>query len=176
MGEKVEEFLRRIKEGIPVDEAPALLQAVQEEQARERAPEKNPHKFNDPRTQKFSDLWFLQRETATVEQKDRVGLAYISKVLGLGSEVARRFARGDREANHQVGIKQSGVPLKTGTSAFWQEMREVFPDVYTDEDAVLLTSEHGIFAVSHFIWQLEISFAETSPVLHDLSINAHAYK
>lgn len=129
-----EELVRRLGEGLPASEAPQLLQRFKEERARRMAPAKNPHKFEDQHAQKLSDLWFSQRETATVEQKNAVGLTYISKVLGLGNKVARRFAEGDNRAYHQVGMKQAGVPPSADLSGFWKEMEKLFPGVYTYDD------------------------------------------
>jgi hypothetical protein len=103
-------------------------------------------------------------------------LAYISKVLGLGDEVAQRFAQGDPLAYHEVGMKQSRIPDDTDVSGFWEEMRHVFPGVYSDEDISSLSEEGGVWGVFHFQWQLEIPLAEESPILRELHINAHMYK
>jgi len=81
MGKKIDELMRRLREGLPTNKASILLREVEEEMAREQAPRTNPHQYKDERVQRLSDLWFSQRGTATVEQKDAVGLAYISKVL-----------------------------------------------------------------------------------------------
>jgi len=177
MGKKSDELLERLREGLPADEAPVLLQEVEKEMARERAPRTNPHQFKDECFQRFSDLWFSQRETATVEQKNAVGLAHISKVLGLGDDVAQRFARGDQNACHQVGMRQGGVDhYMSDLESFWAKMRELFPGTYTNEDIFFLVKQGGVGAALHFQWQLEIPLAEESPVLRALSINAHAYK
>lgn len=173
---KKEELLKRMREGIPVDEAASLVKEVQREEALERAPKENPFRFEDERAQRFSDLWFSQRKIAAVEQKDKVGLAYISKVLGLGDEVVQRFAQGDRHAYHKVGMKQSAIPTGTDTSEFWKEVGTIFSNVYTDGDIDFLVKEGGIAAVLHFLWQLEVPLAEESPVLGALAVNAHAYK
>lgn len=143
----------------------------------EREDGKNPHEFSDKRAQKLSDLWFSQRETATVRQKDRVGTAYIEKVLNLGKEMAIRFVQGDLGAFHEVGMRQGGVtPYEPDFAGFWTEMRELFPGIYSDEDIKFLVEEGGVMAVWHLQWQLEIPLEEKSPVLRRLANNAHAYK
>lgn len=171
-----EQLGERLKSDLPFSEAPALLERTQREKALQEAPETNSSKFEDERTQQFSNLWFSQRETATVEQKDKVGLAYISKALGFGDEVAEVFAKGDRDVFHAVGMKQSAIPIDTDVSGFWEEIRGIFPEVYTDEDILFLVTEGKVAAVLHFLWQLEVPLAEESPVLRRLAVNAHAHK
>lgn len=138
--------------------------------------EKNPIRFKDERSQHFSDIWFSQRKTATVEQKNEIGLTYISKVLGLDDEVARGFAQGNHSAYHKVGMKQSDMPMNTDTAEFWQKIRAIFPNTYVNEDIDFLIKEGGVNAVIHFLWQLEVPLHEESPVLGALAVNAHAYK
>jgi len=171
---KTEELLKKLRKGIPVDDVPQLLDEVRREEALEKAPKKNLFQFEDKRMQHFSDLWFFQRKTATVKQKNRVGLAYISKALGLGDRTAQRFAQGDVAAYHIVGNIQSALPC-LNLRSFWQEIKEIFPGFYTDDDVEFLAS-FTIEAVLHFKWQLEVLFAEDSPILSSLAVNAHAYK
>ena len=161
MGTKSDELMRRLREGLPANEASILLREVEKEMARERAPRANPHQYKDERAQRLSDLWFSQQKTATVEQKDAVGLAYISKVLGLGDDAAQRFARDDRNVYHQVGMRQGGADHYTPDLAgFWAKMREFFPGTYTDEDISFLVEKGGVGATWHFLWRLEIPLAE----------------
>lgn len=176
MGKKEGEYFSRIREGIPVEQASDLLQSVQEERVLEKAPVKNLVHHDDPRAQHFSDLWFSQRHTLTVEQKNRIGLSYIRNVLSLDREVAEKFTEGDLRASHEVGLKQSGIPFDVGTSRFWTEVRANCPDVYTDEDIRFLSETGGVFAVLELMSQVEVTMAEKSPVLRLLATNAHAYK
>jgi len=177
MGKKSDELLKRLEEGLPADEADVLLQEVEKERARERAPRKNPFQYKDERVQRLSDFWFSQRETATVEQKNGVGLAYISNVLELGDAAAQRFALGDQSVYHQVGMRQGGAEsCKPDLKSFWTKIQELFPGAYTDEDIFFLVEQGGVETIWHFQWQLEIPLAEESPILKALSINAHAYK
>jgi hypothetical protein len=173
---KRKKLLEELNEGVPIDEVSLRIREIQREEALERAPKKNPLRSKEERAQRFSDLWFSQRETATVKQKDKVGLVFISKVLGLGDEIAQRFARGDREVYRMVGEKQSALPTDIDFSDFWQEIREIFPNTYTDEDIDFLVKKGGIDAVLYFLWQLELSLAEESQILRSLWINAHVYK
>lgn len=178
MGVKEEEFFRRSQqESIPSTEVPTLIRELEEERARERSPKINPFKFDDERAQRLSDLWFSQRETATVEQKDKVGLLYISRVLNLGDEVAKRFAEGDHAVYNQVGLREGGaISYQPDLQGFWSEMCEVFPNTYSEEDINFLVEQGGVKAAWHLQWQLEIPLAEESPVLRSLAVNAHAYK
>ena len=177
MGNKSNELLKKLQGGLPVTEAPVLLREVEEERAREQAPKVNPHQYQDAHVQQLSDLWFSQRATATVEQKNKVGLAYISKVLGLGDNAARRFAQGDMNIIHQVGMRQGGAEnYNPDLAGFWTRVQEILPEIHSNEDISFLVERGGVQATWHFLWQLEIPLAEESPVLKALSINAHVYK
>jgi len=132
--------------------------------------------FPDPRAQRLSDLWFSQRENTTVEQKNKVGLVFISKFLGLGDETAQRFTQNDSAAYHEVGMKQAAIPVDADTQGFWQEVREIFPTSYQNNDIAFLADECGIQGVLHFLWQIETPLAEQSPILRMLAQNAHVYK
>jgi len=160
----------------PTGQLSMLLEEVQRDYALKRATKGNPSFFRDERIQRLSDVWFSQRTTATVEQKDRVGLAYISSILGLGDDIAERFVAGDRQVYHAVGMKQSGMPYNTNTSKFWKEVQAIFPETYRDEDMVFLVGSKDVVAVLHFLWQLEVPLAWESPVLRRLAHNAHVYK
>lgn len=140
-------------------------------------------KFEDERAERLSALWLSQRETATLEQKNRVGLAYISKALNLGEAIARRFASGEWDAYHQVGMLQGGAwSYKADLESFWRQMKELFPGVYSDEDIRFLVEEGEVSGVWHFIWQLQPALASQmwhgafSEILDKLHVNAHAYK
>lgn len=171
----MQELFRRLKQGISLEESSLLLEKVEREEALERAPKENPFRFKDRNAQRLSDLWFSQRKTASTDQKDKVGLAYISDVLGLGEEIARGFAEGDERAFHAVGMKQAAIH-PADTSKFWEKVRQIFPEIYAEEDIKFLIRDGNIGAVLHFLWQIEVPLAEESSVLHQLSINAHAYK
>lgn len=176
MGPKEREWLERMREGISFDEAEILLREVKREKARARQPQTNPFCHDDPRLQRFSDLWFSQQRTASVDQKDRVGIAYISNILVLGDEVARRFAEGDHDVYDRVGRRQGGLErFKPDLYGFWRKMGEIFPGIYTEEEVVFLVQE-GMGIASLFKWQLEIPLAEDSSLLERLVHNAHAYK
>jgi hypothetical protein len=125
------------------------------------------------RAQLFSYMWSAQCASATIDEKNRIGIAYVTHFLGLGEETAKRFAQGDFDACHEVGMKQGGLkPSEDNLRDFWEEMRKLFPSSYTNEDIEYLVHGGGISAVLHFLFQL----GGTSPVLHALLVNAHVYK
>lgn len=168
--------MRRLNEGVSIDEAGILVRNAREERAREKAPKTNPFKFKDPNAQRLSDLWFGQRSSTSIEQKDKVGLTYISKFLGLGEDAARKFTEGDFSTYHQVGLKQSAIPSDTDPTDFWREVDQIFPNTYRESDTAFLIGSGGVGGVLHFINQLEIPLDWESPVLRSLAINAHGYK
>jgi len=191
--ELVEEFIHELK--------------AEEKEIREkslaRIPTTNECKFSDVQMQELSDLWFVQRTIAGVNDKDRIGFAYISKALGLGDEVAQRFIKADRQAFHEVGkarldgiqnkktenekvyiplwFRNTGNPMelsieweKNDFRPFWEEIRNIFPDTYSDEDIDFL-SQLSLEAVTHFLLQIEVPFAEDSKVLTFLYHNENHY-
>lgn len=165
----------------------------------------NPLRLGNSRAQHFSDTWLRQGSTATAEQKDGVGLAYISKILGLGDEAAQQFARrvaghdadpqafcrvgrayilkilglgarSESDIYHRVGMRQGGAEsYDSDLEAFWEEVQSIFPDSYSEADITFLVEQGGKEATTHLLWQLEWPLAN-SPVLRALSINAHGYK
>lgn len=143
--------------------------------------EENPYRdgwFNgNKRAKRFSDLWFSQKTTAGVEQRNKIGFVYISLVLGLGDEVASKFASGDRKAYHEVGMEQAAMHNTVDAQKFWQEIQKIFPDVYAQKDIKFLV-ECGFDGVWHFLNQIGKSTLEyeQSPILRALNNNAHVYK
>jgi hypothetical protein len=136
----------------------------------------NPRRFEDPRAQAISDKWLPLQETATVEEKDKVGFLYVSKVLRLGDDVARDFADGISEAYSQVGMVQSAIPMDTDVKPFWEEVKTIFPDLHTEKDINFLCEEGGVPGVLEFTYHLDPVFEGKSPMLRRISLNAVDYK
>lgn len=135
-----------------------------------------------------------ERKKPTIEQKNKVGLVFITKILGLGDEIANKFAeiakrykpyalnggldQYDLEITHKVGIKLSAIPANIECCDFWQEIENVFPGYNLDYDLPLLRT-HGIDRVLEFIFYLMgpwwVIFPD-SPILRLLRVTGHAYK
>lgn len=173
MSENREEIFGQLQKG--EISAGEFLDKIHRAKALKEAPKENPAKLKNERAQGFSDLWFSQRTIATIEQKDKVGLSYISKFLGLGDEAAEQFAQGDDDVYHTVGTMNAAIPVRD-TTEFWKEIQRLFPDVYTDEDIEFLITRGGLLGVIHFLGQLEVPCAEESRVLRLLAENVAAYK
>lgn len=110
----------------------------------------NPFRVSDERLQQFSDLWFFKFPSATKKQKDTAALAFVSYVLELGEEIARRFANGEASAYNEV-FKRFSVWGNTQNHIarlrFWEELARIFPEHgYADDDLYYLTDE-GNFAI-----------------------------
>lgn len=140
-----------------------------------RAPKKNPCRFKDQSLRFFSNLWFLQRGTATVSQKDETGMAYIAFALGLGEEVARNFRKENIEAYELVKNVQADPPEDIDFRPFWEQIQRIFPGIYSDIDISFL-SNFSIEMPDHMLMQLDLPLAEDSPVLDALKISLHLYK
>ncbi len=122
------------------------------------------------------ELWNSQKETASVEQKNKAGIAFITKILNLDKETALKFVQGDQEAYQEVGKAQSGIPRNRETSEFWEKVNEIFPEQYDEEDIQFLKEKTSAFQVSNFLFRLDEPLNEDSPVLRILNRNAHAFK
>jgi len=144
--------------------------------SRSRIPEKNSCIFTDVQLQYFSDLWFKQQKTATVNQKHMVGMAYITDFLGLGEEVAEAFLRGGGRAYYVIGhnrilIHNASLHLVRGNiSAFWRKVKGIFPGVYSNEEITFL-SRLSFQTVEFFIKQLEPTLAEDAQINRSLRSN-----
>ena len=140
--------------------------------------------FTHPHAQRLAAFWTHLRLTVTLEQKDQVGLAYLSHVLAFGDDVAERLTReADLEIQHQVGRRQGGWqsdPYTPDLKAFWERVREIFPGTYSQEDISFLVEKGGLEGVFEFLWQLEPwpldPDLHRSSVLWKLMLNALAYK
>jgi hypothetical protein len=151
------------------------LREALKEIALSKAPEKNPCRFKEPTLRFFSNLWFYQRKTASASQKDSVGIAYIAFALGLGKEVAEKFKNGDIKAYEIVKEIQADPPEDADFRPFWEEVQRIFPGIYSDIDISCL-SNFSIEMPDHMLMQLDLTFAEDSPVLDALKVSLHLYK
>jgi hypothetical protein len=181
----------RFDEAIVIDRMQIRLETIDEVfdvLSRSRIPENNNCRFTDSHVQRFSDLWFWQRKTATIEQKHRVGMAYVSEFLGLGQEKAEALIKGSRRVYYAVGVARREIlgansfffrkttaernpeMFRNNIVLFWQKIREIFPDGYTDGDMeVLCNLSHD--AVEHFMLQLEPILAEDARINRSLRSN-----
>ena len=127
----------------------------------------------------YTKLWKPQAKDASYEQKDKVGLLYITKVLGVDEEIAKRFVKDaklgkdDWKASHVIGSRQGGIPC-TDTKPFWDEVQKMFPDQYSEADIEFLTKRGGVSAVLSMLYELETM--NSTPFLEHLFVNAHIYK
>jgi len=181
----------RFDEAIVIDRMQIRLETIDEvfdALSRSLIPENNDCRFTDSHMQRFSDLWFWQRKTATIEQKHSVGMAYVSEFLGLGQEKAEAFAKGSRRVYYAVGVARREILtanppffrktmakrypkiFRKNIVAFWQRIREIFPDGYTDGDMDFLCNlSHE--TVEHFMLQFEPILAEDARINRSLRSN-----
>jgi hypothetical protein len=128
----------------------------------------------------YNELWKSQAKSASNEQTDKVGLLYITKVLGVDEEIAKRFMKAanigkyDQKAFHIIGLRQGGIPCSTDTKAFWEKIQKIFPDQYSEDDIEFLTKKGGVSAVLSMLYQFETT--NPTEFLLSLSKNAHIYK
>lgn len=114
---------------------------------------------NRRRVQYFRSLWISQNETVTFDEKNKALSAYISIALRRGDHVAEQFVRNYTDAMilHRLGEDQAAVPNdKDALRLFWEKVAEIFPDVYTDEDAEWLVDTGGATVALEFLHYLTL--------------------
>lgn len=102
----------------------------------------NPVHHDDSRTQEFSDLWFDQRLTLTVERKDALALAYVEYALKLGKAVARGFSKEIIGATSAVCKRMETAENQDDLLKFWIQVRRILrrPHTYATEDVHFLAN------------------------------------
>jgi len=128
----------------------------------------------ETKVDRFLKLWDYQKRTATVEQKNQIGMLYLLHVLKVDEKTARDFINEDEKAYHKVGMKQSAMPWDTNRK-FWEEVSKIFPRAYTEEDIEWL-SANGAMGPITLLCSLWEDYPSDSSVLERLKINAHVYK
>jgi|GEM_PF-6421104 hypothetical protein len=130
------------------------------------------------RSGKFMELWTQQCHSATPEQKREIALAYLFHVLGLEWTLIYQFEEGLAEAQSRIGTFQ-GAGLEQPTPEtlryFWNKIREIFPDKYTESDVAFLAEQGKFDAVFGMLFYLNFK-GPICPLLNNIIISAHAYK
>lgn len=142
----------------------------------------NPFGYQDESAKRLSALWLSLRVTATTEQKDAIGKAFIAHALNLGDKVADAFAQGEWDANRRVGMRQGNAERYTPDfEKFWSKVQETFNNLHTPEDILFLVEKCGMLGPLHFLHHIDSCFGPPcegmwSGVLRGLVSNAIAYK
>jgi len=129
------------------------------------------------RAEEFVALWEKERAFLTIEQGYKIGIAYITEILGLSKEVAERFSRNDSDAYHEVGMRQGGIGRTDRTPnfrAFWQEISSIAPNLCPENDVEFLFEHGDAFGVCWLISLIQETSGAT--LLSSLRTNAHVYK
>lgn len=139
-------------------------------------------KFNPDEEKVLKDSEDVTRRSLTIEQLKKLTASYLKNILGVSLREVQEYAREKfgqysvSNAQNNIGMIQGGMsPHKSDCGSFWKEVQEIYPSYkYTHEDLDFLVEKGGSMAAYDFLWQLEQSGA--SNVLHELAVNAHAYK
>jgi hypothetical protein len=125
----------------------------------------------------FIQLWARQSHSATIEQKRNIALDYLFYILGLEWTLIYQFEEGLEEAWSRVGIIQntSEQPTAEELRTFWNKVRGIFPDKYTEDDVTFL-AEHGKFEAVIGLLSYLNSKGPVCPILKNIMISAHLYK
>jgi len=135
----------------------------------------------DDKANYFNELWrkqSLNLEGITTEQRDKIGVAYLSHIIGVDEGTIDAFlGKGEigeqLKADDVIGRRQGGAEKrKEDYENFWREVTETNPCVYSQTDLSWLIENAGIFGVFSMVWHLQCG----SDVLDRIATNAHAYK
>ena|SRR5437867_10576939 len=132
---------------------------------------------------KYVRRWERDAHKLGRKEKDEIAILFITKILGLSDSIARIFRDGvydpdirqDRKysnAQQTIGLRQNGYSMGTDTRPFWEEIRKRFPERYSEDDVNYLSQ--GVFSPGKMLFTMDD--ANSSPLLAELRINAHAFK
>lgn len=135
----------------------------------------NPNKLKDKLATSILDKWWRIGESTPIEERDQVGIAYISTYLDLGEEVAEAFSKLSMNAFSLVGQAQRQLTQES-TDLFWDRICELLPNLHTPEEIAYLTSGDSLTkrnCVLRFMKTFEAFdlTQEPSRILRDLTRN-----
>ncbi len=144
----------------------------------QEAGRRRPRDFSDDvNVQYFRELWRKQGEELSFENRDAIGFAYLANIIGPDGETARDFITGCNNAYHEVGLKQAGTnERKNDNEAFWNDVRDITPEAYTEEEIEWLIEVGKNGAPFDYLFQLEWFGLGGGHVISKILTNAHAYK
>lgn len=136
---------------------------------------KNPNILRNGTAMLILDKWWKLGGSTPVEERDQVGIAYISTYLDLGEEVAESFSKLSLNAFSVVGKAQREFKQED-TNPFWSRIYELFPDLHMQEEFDFLTTGSGLVIRNNVLrfmktFEAENLTQEPSRVLRDLTRN-----
>ena len=158
------------------------LRPQQEERIAEIISNVRKQPLKDEQAQRLYEHWIQDAPQIPSETKDRIGILWMTKILGVSDDVADRFIEREDDAWSEVGNLHSGLKAKAhDAEGFWRETDKLVPDFLSEKDLNYLISvdDDGSGA-----WSMICTFdnigmihlESASSVLRSLGNNAHVYK
>lgn len=124
----------------------------------------------------FVLMWKQQKDTLDAQQKDEIGKSYLKHILGVDDKTIERFLDDDLDANHAIGMLQSGSGTRRRDyDCFWNRVAEIIP--YDKEEMGWLAAHsQDDFAPYLLVCSINGLPQGDSHVINKIIINAHAYK
>lgn len=116
------------------------------------------------------------------EDKDQIGVLWMTEILGVSKDVAKKFIDGDPVAYDKVGLLHAGVEKrKDNIKGFWEGVNKQVPDFISKDDLKFLIKEDFDGSGA---WEMLCTFEHiggydletSSGVIRALGANAHVYK
>lgn len=118
----------------------------------------------------LENKWKFRARTVTSEEKDKVGCIYLTEIMGLNEDEIVFFMNEKTDIYQRVGIRHSNFSTnKQERLRFWSKIRDMFPDMFTDDDFKRLVEGSDIYG---FLFEINCIEGNISRVLRRLSVNA----
>ena len=76
-----------------------------------------------------------QMETYTIEQKEKIGNAYLRYSIGLDEEMLYELKQGNEKTEKTLGVRQTRTdPITQNSDLFWRTVCNINPCIYSEEE------------------------------------------
>jgi hypothetical protein len=100
--------------------------------------------FHNPKAQSINENWIKEAFGVSREQCDKIGMLWMTKILGVDQKVAEAFASGEFDAEHQIGLLHAGSrTYEPDIKSFWKSIAEVAPQLARSNDLkFIINNDH----------------------------------
>ena len=128
----------------------------------------------------FLGIWHEQKKTLTIEQKDKIGRAYLKYGVGVDDATIDDFLHNKFNASHSIGMRQAAIDEgKNDLDSFWKDVASITPESYSGDDITWLITKGRSIALYQMCliidppWEIK---SNGSALIGKIHTNAIAYK